>query len=436
MEPTRPKNRIGRRLNPARFGVLLLVAWATSSAVAAGETGEASKWRFSGYGTLARSWDDNSALAPIRDISQRPDDSYASGPSWTLDSRLALQAAYRSNEFGALAQLVAREQVDTSILGAVEMAYGEWTPSIATKWRLGRVGYDAFLMSDHRNLGYSYVGVRPSPEFYGWIPAFSVDGIDLSRDWTRGEGRWRLKAQAGQNRLTVPTGNLDYQLRTDYIWSLTLLREAGPWRVKAGWSGFRIGSDPEAFAQLHAGLETVAATTAASNPDISAEAGRLRRDSAFRDARIDYLTIGIAYDDEHWLVQSELGHTDSTHRIAPAGTSGYLTIGRRLAGFTPYAGASFSRPHDAPAEPGSDWSAIGQGALQTQALFVLNSTRIDQHTTTLGLRWDFQAQAALKLQWDRTRIKPAGYALWFRSPETNDRTTTVNLLTVAVDFVF
>ncbi len=113
-----------------------------------------------------------------------------------------------------------------------------------------------------------------------------------------------------------------------------------------------------------------------------------------------------------------------------------MALARRLGEFTPYAMLSLSRPDKSALAPINDWSGIGQAAFQQTAYFVTNSTRQDQETLSLGSRWDFHSQAALKLQWDHSRIHRQGYALWFRSLESNARSSSVNLFTVSLDFVF
>ena len=64
-------------------------------------------------------------------------------------------------------------------------------------FRVGRINFDAFLMSDHRHVGYAYPWVRPPSEFYAWIPIFSMDGIDAAYNFQSKDARWRIKAQAG-----------------------------------------------------------------------------------------------------------------------------------------------------------------------------------------------------------------------------------------------
>jgi hypothetical protein len=52
------------------------------------------------------------------------------------------------------------------------------------------------------------------------------------------------------------------------------------------------------------------------------------------------------------------------------------------------------------------------------------------------VRWEFHRQAAAKLQWDRTTIKPSGYGLWWRDLAINDAANGIDMLSLTVDFVF
>jgi len=406
----------------------------TRPALAGEEDSEISPWRISGYGTLSYSWDDRSDLAAIRDFTQRPAQLQQTGPTWRMDTRLGVQLAYRfSPQVEGVIQAVARDQIETNLGSSIDLAYLDIQLAPEQALRLGRIGYAPFLMSDHRNLGYAYPWVRPPREFYSWIPIFSLDGGEFSHDFFQGDARWRFRAQFGRSAFDIPMGQAAFAFQASDLWSLSLSRQAGPWRLQAGLSSFRSTAEAAPLAGLHAGLDQLAALNLAG---ISDEAAQLRGDTAFKNARIRYFTLGAAYDDGQWLAQAELGYSATNKAIAPSSRTGYVALARRLGEFTPYAMLSLSRPDKSAIAPINDWSGIGQAAFQQLVYFVANSTRQDQETLSLGSRWDFNSQAALKLQWDHSRIHPQGYALWFRSPETNARRSSVNLFTVSLDFVF
>ena len=55
---------------------------------------------------------------------------------------------------------------------------------------------------------------------------------------------------------------------------------------------------------------------------------------------------------------------------------------------------------------------------------------------TLGTRWDFHPQAALKMAWSSTKVQPYGYALWYRDVRFDGRSSRIDMLSVSLDFTF
>ncbi len=396
---------------------------------------EEDRLRFDVYGTLGYSHDDNANLANLRDLSQRPRKNNQTSDSWVMDSRLGLQASYPLNAFmDFMAQAVLRDQEDTSLDSYLDWAFINLHPTPAFDVRLGRVGYDVFLMSDHRNLGYAYPWVRPPVEFYGWIPIYSVNGGDMAYTMEEGSTRWRLKAQAGHAGLKFPMGSdastgPDYDFKSDNVWSLTAAWESDPWRIKGGYSQMMIKTDAPILAPLQAGLETEAR---GGIPNVSAESAALRSELTYKDVTLRYATFGVAYDDGTWLGQAEWGRVTTTADMVSNGNMAYVGMGRRVGDFTPFAVLSGVRS-TVPVWP----TSAGLSNLQVSAVSVLNSTRFDQETESLGLRWDFNSHIAFKVQWDSTLVHPYGYGLWYVG--TNDRThvdTRINTLSTTMDFVF
>ena len=417
--------------------------WACSALFALAEESPqsaVSPLRFSGYGTLSWSVDDNDHLAPVRDYSEPVPHGYASRQTLLLDSRIGGQATYLiSSKTEAVVQLNVREQLAKGLGPAIELAYLDYQLAPDLKVRVGRVGYNGFLLSDQRNIGYAITWVRPPIDFYGWVPVFSVNGLDATLDLPQGNARWRIRAQAGttysQLGLPAPTGETVFNYRMNDLRSLSVMGDAGSWRWKATYSEGHIAHEAAALIPLQADLDQVAA---AGIPGVSAEAGNLRQQDTFRDARQRLVTLGAAYDDGTWIGQAELGHLSTTTVITPSGPSGYLVLGRRIEAYTPYVMAAFAKPDKAVLAPvpGNDWSAYGLAELQTTAYAAAALTRVDQTTLSAGVRRDFDHRTALKLQWDHTTIQPYGYGLWVYAPAIYATRSQVNLLTASLDFVF
>ncbi|MBF0467942.1 MAG: hypothetical protein HQK61_03520 [Desulfamplus sp.] len=398
-----------------------------------------SKLRLHGYGTIGYSIDDKTNLAPMRDFSQNPDRKFSNNGTWKLDSRLGMQADYRfSDKMEFVLQGVLKDQIDQTPRSYLESAYISTSPYTWMDIRLGRLGYDAFMMSDTRNISYAYLWVRPPPEFYGWIPVFSVDGMDATFRINQGDAQWRIRAQAGKSRdVSFPMGENDtYDVETDDCYTFTISRQSGSMRIKAGYSSFTAINEARPFIALQGGLDAVIKATENAFPDINTESSNLRKNLSFKDIDVNYITIGAAYDDGKWVAQAEVERAESTSETFPLGYMTYLGFGYRLDDFTPYILLSGTFPGKDFRTPSSDWSPIRQEEFHARALNASNSTRIEQKTASLGIRWDFHNQAALKLQWDRTYVDPWGYAMWWLTPETRTHSSKINTGTVSLDFVF
>ena len=72
-------------------------------------------------------------------------------------------------------------------------------------------------------------------------------------------------------------------------------------------------------------------------------------------------------------------------------------------------------------------------ALGAEASNGLNAGRTRERSVSLGVRWDFHPQAALKVQWDWYDVDDNGAALWSGS---DVRGGHPQVGTVALDFVF
>ena len=395
------------------------------TATASAQEAAVSNWSFSGYGTLGYVRDSRADLGFTRDIGQEPGSRH--GGSFAPDSRLGLQAAYRFNpQTEAVVQWVLRDKPDRTLANSVEWAYLAYRPTPDWQLRAGRVGIDVFMLSDYRSLGYAQTTVRPNVDFYGFMPIVALDGADLAYSFEGGGARWQIKTQFGQSSAAVPEVNYHFTARN--FRDVTLTSEIGAWRLKAGYAQMQVADDIPMGA-LTPGLAGVSALGLAR---ISAEAAQLRNELLFKGARVTYAAMGASYDDGVWLLQGELARLSSSRDVSVQGDAAYVLAGRRFGTWLPYAGLSGFSPAKGIARTQTNWGAMTP--LQSQALLALNSSRIDQRTTTLGVRWDFHSQAALKLQWDRVRINDYGYALWTHGMFNTVR--RAQIVSATVDWMF
>jgi hypothetical protein len=422
---------------PSLFG--LLVATFAAAARADLESVAPGSTTVSGFGTLGGVYNSSEKYGFIRDLGQEtpPGRQY----SWRTDTRLGVQVAQVfSPQWQAIGQVLIRDQVDSTLNNSISRAFVSWRPTANLHVRLGRMADATFLMSDYLDVGYAYPWVRPPVDSYAVVVPRFYDGVDTTYSIPDASGVWRVKGLYGMVKAAVPTGlGANYNLETNDARGLALIREQGPLKVRVGYSSFHLKNAFSLPGQLLSGLnQVIGVAELYSQPAIADEARSLVNAlSIAQGARIGYASAGFGYDDGSWVAQVEANRLSSETRLSPRGESAYLSLGHRTGEWLPYVTVSGSRaPALVVAE--TSWAVLGPDAVAVQngALVILNSARIDQRTLSLGVRWDFNSQAALKLQLDHVRVRNAGWRAWSAPLGQDGAPGRANLLSATIDFVF
>ena len=391
--------------------------------------------RVSGFGTLAASH----LSAPqgwlfLRDATQDGDDSRF---GTAADSRLGLQLNYaptRSLEF--VGQVVAAQSSryadDTD---AVRWAFAAWRPNSDITLRVGRLSQSVYLMADYRDVGFAYLPVRPSVDFYGALPPMA-EGADLERIWRLDTGRLRVRGQlfrskgaaAGSGEAVVlgPAGGVIVAHEGDN----GLLLRTSVTRIRT-----RNSTSAQPLVDALRGLAGL------PSPTVAADAARLADGIDITGQNVTYLHLGAAQERANWQWSAEYAHVSG----APFAhfSSLYGLVGRRFGAVTLYAQASRVWSHD-PFTPTPQWNSaltpiLGPDAaaqiqqLGDAAALAANRSQWRQHTWSIGARWDLHDSLALKLQFDRMRMPENSNWLWGRSSYGAAR---ASMATLALDFVF
>ncbi|WP_342805954.1 hypothetical protein [Alteromonas sp. M12] len=414
---------------------LVTLCLSTTSVIAQSNQGTGSALRISGFATLGvTNVDAPDDWGFRRDISQPANDGDLRGD---IDSRLGLQFNYAPNaQFELVGQFVLKRRSSYAPASdAIEWAFAAYRPLADLTMRVGRVNIDAFLSADYRNVGFAYPFARPPVEFYGSLP-HSLDGIDINKDMQFDDSFWRFKAYAGRSH----SGDLAFDGRTSVkpVYGLTVSRESNGLTLRLGLAHAGLDDNPAPLVPLLDGLNSM---TALPIPQIvsQVESFQSRLDSS--DSHGIYHSLAMNYDSLDWLWTFEL--TKVTGHPSTRLTAGYAGFGRRIGAVTLFAGYSrISTPKLPVSTP--DWATpltpiIGEtGAFQAQALasasaIAVNSSGANQHTFSLGGRWDFRHDMALKIQWDKVSIDEYGARLW-----TNGTFESANadVYSVLLDFVF
>ena len=391
--------------------------------------------RLSGFGSVGVSHVDAPAgWGYRRELTQAGSDA-----SWRtdVDTRLGVQLNYSlGSQFELVAQAIAKKRgayaVDSDVL---EWAYASYRPDADWTLRAGRVNLDVFLMADYRNVGYGFVTARPTVELYAMLPT-TLDGADVARSWFQGDAQWRAKMMFGSARIGDINSAKASRVRS--VVGGMLSREEGGLLLRASFAHTRVDIDRT---NTQPALDGLAQLAALPIPTIANQAKVLRERLGADGGRGTFWELGLRYELADWQWSAEFVRISADPLIELAMAS--ATLGHRMGDWTPYVGYGQVRDLQG-VLPLPAWQAtlapvIGPaGAAQAQMLgnavtASLNGSRFQQSAWSLGARWDFHPQAALKLQWDRIRVSENGSGLWTGA---NGTPAHAHVATAVVDFIF
>ncbi|BBL76014.1 porin [Methylomagnum ishizawai] len=397
-------------------------------ALPAATSADTPTWSFKGFGTLGVSGTDTDLIQFRRDTTQ----GNGVTRTWGVDpdSRLGLQLDV---DFGpswrAGVQWVARNHAGQFIEQNLDWAFLRWSPEENLDLRFGRLGFDVFMLSDYRNVGYAYPWMRPPHEFYASLPTYHFDGMDLSRKIPLGGGHLTAKSFVGYASYTVPSFLFDLDLGAVIVGG-SLGYERGNWRARLGYNYAKTKTDLP-IQPLYAALDNPWVNVVW--PGANTYPGKI----APMNKDLHYFSAGLAYDDGGWLAQLEASYTDSQVVSFPSVASGYLSLGRRAGPVTVYTLLGISETlHSATALP-RPWLATPEVDLLWRTVdSLINANGVDEKSVSLGLRWDVYENIDLKAQWSHYWLGRNGAQLWVEPALSAPTPGQVDVWSLGVDFVF
>lgn len=391
--------------------------------------------QFSGFGSVGALHSDSDELLFHRDYTMD-----GAGDGWTFnaDSMLGLQLNAQFNDnFDALVQLVLKDRASKDLEDALEWAFLRYRPNENWSFRAGRLGLDLYMLSEYKDVSYAYLWVRPVPEFYSLISSISrYDGLDITYQRNLDQYLFEAKLAYGSNNAELAGADQNIDIELDAISALTLSLSSQEWLWRLAFARSDTSGDSAQSNLLISAIEAVP-------PTLWPQAGNIAADIRYENRISEYYAAGVKWDSGNWLMQSEIGYTDTNWELLQPYISGYISVGHRVQDFTLYGVFATVRhteevpqlepPLALPFLPPQQQAQLQE--LYQAATYTFMSTRLEQQTTTLGVRWDFAEDLALKVQWDNIDIEPPGSALWIRrSPLMQD--DRVQLFSINLSFTF
>ena len=345
------------------------------------------RFKINGFLSAGAAYSDSSV--PIESTDLRDEVNFA--PEAVLGLQMEFNLTSNSK---VVTQLVGRGKTDFDI--GAEWGYFAYNITPALTFRAGRVRIPLFLLSDYLEVGYAYPWVRPASEVYDLAELFSSqDGMDLLYNFSIGPVDSQMQFGAGTLARNSPSfGGLEFKA-TDMV-TAAIMTNYKAWTLNANFALIDFVAEVE-------GTPLGVANTVLQ----AANAGEI----AFDHLDILYYSVGAAYDNGTWILQTEAINTSYENRpgpqIFPAQRAHYISVARRFDRVTPYLLYSKNRTVDAAQRREASAlvdDAVASGAINDDSSYDFTDLILSilDHTQTswaLGLNYALTPKTVLKFEW-------------------------------------
>lgn len=384
------------------------------------------RFRLSGFGTVGVT---SAGKKQFGYHKERNQNAQFGGFSAFNDSVIGLQLdADLISNLTATVQVVVEERVKYDFNNIVDWAFLRYqiTPKLVA--RAGRMNADLFMLSEYRNVGFAYLWAHPVVEFYTPISLNHYDGLDFKYTRPVASGYLEFKVYGGQTSSDIKVSGGDLSLRTRPFYGANASLRTDLWRFRLIYAATEIYS---IHGQLTGLLDTLNQVPQSAWPQAAALSNKLDGENK----RVSYYSAGLAYDNNFWLVQSEIALISSGWESVNM-RNGYVSVGRRFGPVTLYSIAASARTIGKPTQVVAPLvSTPTLSRLETVTRNVFNAPHINQNAISLGMRWDLNPRVAVKAQWDHTWVKKHGGGLLILK-EPLEKDITLNTFSLNLNFIF
>ncbi len=326
------------------------------------------------------------------------------------ESLAAIQfSANITDNMGATIQLIAQKDEAGDDI-RMEWGYVYFDATDELRFLAGRIRPSLFLYSDYLDVGYAYNWVTPPSEVYDQVNISNLDGVSASYNLEVGDNTITTTIYAGNSSDDKVNPMYEREITAD-----SSLLDLDFDNIIGG--EISISND---YAKLRAGYIQAKAT---ENTYKNALPDELKQDKS----GAQFYGVGLNIDYEDIIFASEYIVREMDETAAPDISAYYGMIGYKIGDFTPsytYAVA------DSDYEKSS--SSIPGVYAQVNTIRALNLD--DRKSHTIGIRYDVNAKAAVKLEYNRAEVTHSTYNGMTDSISEEDE--TINTYRVALNVVF
>ena len=239
----------------------------------------------------------------------------------------------------------------------MDWAYLDFKTSSNSNLHLGKYKIPVFIVSDYIDVGFAYPWTRPPQEVYSINPLISLSGLDLFYNIPLGGHNILIQTYYGNgsHQVYVPARSIDLN-------TLPISKDNTVPVKTSDTGGINISLQSDIF------------TFRLGYFQARVDANALLIDGS----KGSFTGIGFMLDTNNVVVYSEYVSRDietDTPQAFPDQKAWYITLGYKFSALLPYA----------------TYASIGQGEDETPLA-------IEQKSTALGLRYDFNKRSAFKLE--------------------------------------
>jgi len=404
------------------FSLLVLATYASAN-----ESGY-DQLQFSGFATLGAVISDSDHHGYRKTVNS--DEAVYSGEiDFKQHSLLGLQADWNiSSDFDFVYQGVLRDLPEPSFDRYTTLAFLRY--EVNTNWsvRVGRTAPDIFLLTEYRDVDFSYIWATAPNEVYGIVPYRSIDGIDVTYNKRGFGGVFTGKIFTGSSEAEISASSTVEAVKIEDVIGISLSFDHFDWIVHAKHSQVKIANEPESNAQLSSGISQV--------PDfLWPNSQAFAQSILMKGQEVSYSSVSGQYQWGNWLASAELSQINSESDVVPKINSGYAALSYQVNAHQFYGiyAHTNSRTYDFN-EPGVNEVALEEVIHATTTL--MNFYAPNQDTISLGWRWDVTNNIASSLQWNYTTLSEDGSTLWINNAEGHDEAESINTFFFTLSMVF
>jgi hypothetical protein len=339
---------------------------------------------FTAFGTFGLAYSDNDGADYVTNTNMQAIGAGRSDAvSYKVDSKLGAQFDWQASEKISLStQFLTKQYEDKTWTPRIEVGFLKYEVAPELDVRVGRLRPPVFNLSDFLDVNFANPWVRPPVEHYAPVPFTYLDGGDLMWRAQSGEVSWLIQPYFGQGEVDNAWGNTN----DAEVYGINVRGGQGDFTFRAGYALNPFQVTGTTISPVLAALQELC--------QIDPVACDLVDEIDSDDSEATYFSLGGSWDNGKFFVSGEWSKTELNVDFFPEMQSWYLSGGARFESWTPY--ITYAQ--------GKDSSSYYTGSTNPFTNRIINGMHNGvmqgQHSISLGVRYDFMPNVALKAQWD------------------------------------